>query len=162
MSQTAPHRSGFAAVPGFSGDMTRLFSVLRQRDLRISIPRGWGETWFNGPSLGPSLPPGTRVPRGSVVQLVPAPSALGSPGLANGSHTVPSVVGLTLSDAEERMDKSGVAWQVAAPPLSPRATPMELEDSYCVTTQTPSAGTLVTYPEQSKVVRLGVEARKTS
>jgi beta-lactam-binding protein with PASTA domain len=159
MAQTAPHRSGVTVIPGFSGDMTRLSAVLRRRDLRIEVPGRWSETWFNGPSLGPSLPRGTRVPRGSIVKLVPTESALGSPGFANGSHMVPSVVGLTLSSAEARMEQSRVGWQVAAPSLSARVAPSELEDAYCVTGQTPSAGTVITYPKQSTVVRLRVDAR---
>jgi hypothetical protein len=96
------------------------------------------------------------------VQLVPAESALGSPGFADGSHTVPSVVGLRLSAAEALMEHNLVAWQVAAPSLSPRVTPSELGDASCVTSQSPSPRTVITYPKQSTDVRLQVTARPTS
>lgn len=162
MPRTAPHRAGDTIVPGFDGDMGRLLAVLGQRDLRIAIPARWSATWFNGPSLGPSLPRGTRVARGSVVQLVPAESPLGSPAFANGLHTVPSVVGLTLSTAVTRIERNGVAWQVAAPALSARVTPANLYDVYCVTSQSPSPGTVITYPKQSAEMRLQVAARPTS
>src|SRR3954447_17054079 len=138
MPEAAPHRSGVTMVPGFHGDMKKLFATLRRRDLRIEVPARWSETWFNGPSLGPSLPHGTRVRRGAVVLLVPSEGALGSPGFADGSHTVPSLVCLNLSAAEALMEQSQLGWQVAAPSLSPRVTPSELDDAYCVTSQRPS------------------------
>ncbi len=75
---------------------------------------------------------------------------------------MPSVVGLTLSAAEALMEHNRLGWQVAAPPLSPRVTPSELEDAYCVTSQTPAPGTVITYPEQATDVRLRVAARPTS
>src|SRR6476646_4675971 len=72
MPRAASHPSGVTMVPGFHGDMTLLFATLRRRDLRIEVPARWSETWFNGPSLGPSLSRGTRLARGAVVRLVPA------------------------------------------------------------------------------------------
>ena len=162
MPKTAARRSGVTMVPGFNGDMTLLFATLRKRDLRIDVPARWSATWFNGPSLGPSLARGTKVARGSVVQLVPAASPLGSPFLADGSHTVPSVVGLTLTAAAALMEQNRLAWQVTAPSLSPRVTPTDLFDAYCVTSQSPSPGTVITYPTQLTEMRLQVAARPTS
>jgi hypothetical protein len=66
-----------------------------------------------------------------------------------------------MSAAEARMEQSRVGWQAAAPPLSARVAPSELEDAYCVTGQSPSAGTVIAYPKQSTVVRLRVDARPT-
>ena len=61
------------------------------------------------------------------------------------------------------MEHNEVSWQLAAPALSPRVTPPNLEDAYCVTSQSPSPGTVVTYPKQSStVMRLRVAARPTS
>jgi beta-lactam-binding protein with PASTA domain len=161
MPRTAPHRAGVTIMPGFHGDMGML-AVLRQRHLRIEIPARWSATEFNGPSLGPSFAPGTRVARGSVVQLVPVPYPLGSPGVAIGSHTVPSVVGLPLSAAVSLIEHNEVAWQVAAPSLAARVPPSDLFDAYCVTSQSPSSGTVVTYPKQSTEIRLEVAASPTS
>ena len=75
---------------------------------------------------------------------------------------MPSVVGLNLGAAEALMEHNQVGWEVAAPPLSPRVTPSELEDAYCVTSQTPAPGTVITYPKQATDVRLRVAARPTS
>jgi hypothetical protein len=161
MPRTAPHRTGVTTVPGFHGDTGRLLAVLRQRDLRIRIPARWSATWVNGPSLGPAPPPGTRIARGSAVRLVPAWSPLGSPGVADGSHTMPPVVGLTLQAAVSLIGRDDVAWQVTAPPLSARVTPPDLFDAYCVTSQRPAPGTVITYPKLSTVARLGVAARPT-
>jgi hypothetical protein len=69
---------------------------------------------------------------------------------------------MNLGAAEALMEHNQVGWQVAAPPLSPRVAPGELEDAYCVTSQTPSPGTVIAYPKQTTDVRLRVVARPTS
>jgi hypothetical protein len=69
---------------------------------------------------------------------------------------------LTLTAAVSLIGHNQVAWQVAAPSLSPRVTPADLFDAYCVTSQSPTPGTVITYPKHSIVMRLQVAARPTS
>jgi len=93
------------------------------------------------------------------VNLVHVFQPLGSPGVANGSHTVPRVVGLPLGVAITRLDQSYVVWRVDAPPLSARVPPPDVYDAYCVVSQSQSPGTVVSYPDKIVTVRLRVTPR---
>jgi hypothetical protein len=113
---------------------------LYRAGLRVTIPTGWGTTSNDG--LGWVLvrpAPGTRVPLGTVV-TVRMLSVLGSPTWQPGHYVVPSVVGATLKDAAGRVQAAGLPWRVRATALPPRAT-ADLFAIYCVTAQSPAAGT---------------------
>ena len=155
----AAHGSGTARVPGFHGDLARLMAQLRSRDFRVAIRSRWSATPWNGPGLGPSPASGTPLARGSVVNLVHVFQPLGSPGVANGSHTVPQVVGLPLGVAIRRLDHNYVVWLVDAPPFSARVPPPNVYDAYCVVSQSLSPGTAVSYPDEIVTVRLRVTPR---
>ena len=86
-------------------------------------------------------------------------SPLGSPSVADGSHRVPSVVGLTLHAAVSLADRNEVPWQTSAPPLSARVAPGDLFDAYCVIAQRPAPDTIIHVPGQPVVMRLRVVAR---
>jgi hypothetical protein len=159
MAATAAHGSGTARVPGFHGDIARLMAQLRSRDFRVAIASRWSATPWNGSGLGPSPASGTPLARGSVVNLVHVVQPLGSPGVANGSHTVPHVVGLPLGVAITRLDHNHVVWLVDAPPLSARVPLPDVYDAYCVVSQSLSPGTVVSYPDKMVTVRLRVTPR---
>ncbi|MGH3429290.1 MAG: hypothetical protein ACRDQZ_17270 [Mycobacteriales bacterium] len=113
---------------------------LYRAGLSITISTAWTTSSFDG--LGASIehpPSGARVPRGSVVTLR-VTNILGSPWLVPGHFVVPGVVGTTLATAAKRIEAAGLPWSVHATALPPTAT-HDLYASYCITEQSPAAGT---------------------
>jgi hypothetical protein len=126
---------------------------LHRAGLRVSIPRPWGLTSFDGPvAFYPAPRPGTRVPAGSVVS-VRVVGVLGSPWQRVGRHVVPDVSGESLDQAAKRIYAAGLPWRVRASPLPPTST-SDLFSAYCVTSQTPSSGTVNTTSRGNHQIRL--------
>jgi len=118
---------------------------LHRAGLRVSIPRPWGLTSFDGPvAFYPAPRPGTRVPAGSVVS-VRVVGALGSPWQRVGHHVVPDVTDESLDQATKRIYAAELPWRVRASPLPPTST-ADLFSAYCVTSQSPAVGTTITIP----------------
>jgi hypothetical protein len=132
-------RKGMVSIPSGRNIGVTLRRLYRA-GLRVTIPTGWGITSHDGLGWVVVRPaPGTRVPRNTVVTLRML-SVLGSPTWQPGHYVVPSVVGATLKDAASRVEAAGLPWRVRATALPPRAT-ADLFAIYCVTAQSPAAGT---------------------
>jgi hypothetical protein len=113
---------------------------LYRAGLRIAIPTAWSTSSYDGLAALIEHPAsGTRLPRGSVVTLR-VTGILGSPGWAPGNFVVPGVVDATLATATRLIEQAGLPWTVRATALPPTATD-DLYASYCVTAQSPAAGT---------------------
>jgi beta-lactam-binding protein with PASTA domain len=75
---------------------------------------------------------------------------VGMPSQVHGRHVVPDVVGATLLEATKRIQAAGLPWGVMAPPLPPTRT-YNVYASYCITDQTPDAGTVVSSTPNDQV-----------
>jgi hypothetical protein len=80
----------------------------------------------------------------------------GMASVVGGRHVVPGVVGENLLRATARIDAAHIPWELLASPLPPTATG-NVFDPYCVTAQTPAAGTVITIA--ASVVTLSVALR---
>ena len=141
-SPSAPAQIGRVPSVGNSW-IDAVIPRLHQAGLRISIPKQWTLNSFDGPyAIIVSPDAGTRVPLGTVVTLRLG-SAVGSPWQRLGRHVVPSVAGTHLNQAMARIQAAGLPWDVHAAPL-PAASTADLFAAYCVTSQTPGSGTVIT------------------
>lgn len=120
--------------------MDQAMARLHHAGLRIAIPKPWAHYSFDEPlAVATSLP--TRLPAGSVVALQVG-RLLGSPGGALGRHVVPDVVGKRLDQATHQIYAAKLPWYVRATSLPPTSA-TSLFSQYCVTSQSPDAGTVI-------------------
>lgn len=163
-SSSTPSPSTNAAKPKESPSQTVLVPKLRNQwtgavvprlhraGLRIAISTPWSMTSFDGPlAFGVAPGPGTRVPAGSVVTLRVG-RILGSPGQSLGRHVVPNVGHDRLDQATKQIEAAKLPWSVHATALPPTAT-ANLFSAYCVTSQNPSSGTVITVARSNHQIR---------
>jgi hypothetical protein len=123
-------------------DVIDAYDVLHQLGLRVGITEqiGVGSLALGTVTLAP--PAGTRVPRGSTIEITPHLGPVGSPAvLKSEPHcTVPDFTGESLSQAVGWADGHDMYWAVPKlPPLDPSTAP-HLFDAYRVVGQDPKPG----------------------
>ena len=121
--------------------------ALYRSGLRVALP-AWTAVSYTGSEphvLSPS--PGRLTPKGTVVTLEMDPTSFASfLGGQSGTYLVPEVVGEDFRVARKKIVGAGLSWAVRAAALPPTTTP-NLYTSYCIASQRPVDGAIVTLPK---------------
>ncbi|MCA1689643.1 MAG: hypothetical protein LC720_04135, partial [Actinobacteria bacterium] len=132
-------------VPRVIGaDLIDGYHRLHRAGLSMAIPQRFSVSALCLASPRRQSPaPGARVPPGTVVTVRGLRCALASPAGDGQSEVVPDFLGRPVSAAVAWAERAGLYWELRRlPPLRPSRR-AELLDSYVVTGQTPTPGSLL-------------------
>jgi hypothetical protein len=140
-------RAGDVTVPTLEAgtDILAVYRQLHRLGFRVELTQQT-DIWSLG-EPGATLAPaaGTRVPRGSVIQITPVGTADGSPAVSksNPHYRVPKFGGKTLSVAIRWANRHGMFWSIPKLPALPASRAKHLFDAYRIVGQQPKPHHLI-------------------
>jgi beta-lactam-binding protein with PASTA domain len=123
-------------------NIVEAYDLLHRLGLRVELTRQAAISSLIEPLAQLSPPPGTRVPRGSVVKLTPIGGPIASPAVlkSNPHYRVPDFIGLPASAAIRWADAHSMFWSIPDLPVLEASDARHLFDAYGVVAQQPKPG----------------------
>jgi beta-lactam-binding protein with PASTA domain len=141
------HRS-YVTVPlrAQQTNIVGAYDLLHRLGLRVELTRQTAIWSLYEPSATLSPRAGTRVPRGSTVQITPAGGPRGSPAVlkSNPHYRVPDFTGRPASAAIRWADDHSMFWSIPNLPVLQASDAPHLFDAYRVVAQQPKPGGTIT------------------
>jgi len=126
-------------------DIAGAYDLLHRVGLRVALTRGVAVMSLADPLVTVRPRPGTRVARGSVVEMTPIGTPLGSPAVLKSDphYSVPNFVGRRLSTAVRWANQHSMYWAIPALPAAGPSDASHLFDQYRITEQKPRPGATI-------------------
>lgn len=126
-------------------DILDAYKLLHRLGFRVGLTQQMSVSSLIVPGVTLAPTAGTRLPRGSIVQITPAFAAIGSPAVLKSDphYRVPSFVGQALNEAVRWANRHDMFWSIPRLPALPASAAPHLFDAYRIVGQQPTPNSTI-------------------